>query len=120
MRVLRRLRYTIRKISRAHALCTRTRTLRIADTQSATSAMYVNVRRTINTGSSLYVGEYVCPSLFSFVFFSFFFPFSFVFVPSSLNVQMPFLARGRGTEGERQTEGGRKGQHEGVNTRGGT
>ena len=51
-------------------------------------------------------------SMFQPVFFSFLFPFSFVFVPSLLNAQMPFLARGEeeqkgnGKRKKEQVEGG--------------
>lgn len=67
-------RYTI------HESRERARTLRIADMQSATGAMYVNARRTINTGSPLRGGVRTSQpynSLFSFVSLSFFFFFCF-------------------------------------------
>lgn len=99
-------RYTI------HESRERARTLRIADMQSATGAMYVNARRTINTGSPLRGGVRTSQpynSLFSFVSLSFF--FSFVFVLSSLNARMPFLVRGRGKEeGDSERAGERAGE----------
>lgn len=106
-------RYTIHELSRARA---HARTLRIA-----TGAMYIRERaedykyeESAMWESSIFTARFL---LFPRSFFSrpLFFPF--VFVLSSLNARMPFLARAKekGGDGDRREKGGRGGgRHEGV------
>lgn len=97
-------RYTI------HESRERARTLRIADMQSATGAMYVNARRTINTGSPLRGGVRTSQpynSLFSFVSLSFFFFFCFRSFVSKCTDAISRAGKRKGGGGQRT--GGRKG-----------